>query len=132
MKCKNLKIFWGLRPQTPAAAHSAALRTTSLAPAAARSVALRATSLAPTALSEHKLGKNNGSTIFLAARYFRIHVQFKLFYSLVTGMRILRRTKLNVQRGQAQCSDGLNAFKRNAQRGHYQCSRGQTQCPEGS
>ena len=72
---------------------------------------------------------------FLATLSFRIQycMQFKLFYSLQsTGMLISKRTKLNVQRGQAQCSDGLNAFKRNAQRGHYQCSRGQTQYPEGT
>ena len=63
--------------------------------------------------SEHKLVKHHGSTIFLATLSFRIQycMQFKLFYSLQsTGMLISRRTKLNVQRGQVQCPEGLNAM----------------------
>ena len=51
----------------------------------------------------------------LAALFFRIHaIQTFPQPTEYLGMLISRRTKLNVQRGQAQCPDGLNAAPRGA------------------
>ena len=139
MKCKNLKIFWGLRPRTPAAAHSAGRH---LARASRSLLGGAPLILARTHCPNIYWAKIMARQKFLAALFAEYMHAIQTFLQ-PTAMHISRRTKLNFQRGQAQCPEGLNAMprgaiinargaKRNAQRGHYQCSRGQTQYPEGT
>ena len=72
------------------------------------------------ARSEHKLVKHHGSTIFFSYTFFQNTVLYAIQTFLQptkvqsTGMLISKRTKLNVQRGQVQCPEGLNAMPRGA------------------